>query len=200
MIKEKIAIFGSAVQEAAAIVSVAAELGEALSHHDIILITGACTGIPYQVAAAAHAHGLKEIWGFSPARNWDEQVAQTPTDDNSIYSRLIYTPKDFPYIFDLRIARKYRNVLSTATCDAGIIVSGRWGSVNEFTNLYDMEKVIGVLSGSGGFADLLPDWQTKITKPNNSVVIFDGSPKTLVNKVIEAVARRGGPRDIPENL
>lgn len=58
----------------------------------------------------------------------------------------------------------YHNVLTTAACDAGIIIAGRWGSMNEFTNLYDMGKVIGVLTGTGGIADELPQLLKKISK------------------------------------
>ena len=60
--------------------------------------------------------------------------------------------------------KKYRNVSSTANCDAGIIISGRWGTMNEFTNLYDMGKVIGILTETSGVADEIKNLSKKINK------------------------------------
>lgn len=83
-----------------------------------------------------------------------------------------------------------RNVLSTATCDGGIVLSGRYGTLNEFTNLYDMGKVIGVLTGTGGTADLLPNLGKQISKPSKATVFFDNSASALVNQVINEIRLR----------
>lgn len=188
--KEKIGIFGSAVYESEEIKTKAQELGLVLADYDVILITGACTGLPYQVALAAYKKNKTEIWGFSPARNYQEQVSLTPDDDNTIYSRLIYTHANFEFVDNIAAARKYRNVLSTANCDGGIIVSGRMGTFNEFTNLYDMGKVIGVLTETGGIADILPELITKINKPSKAAVIFNSSPQTLIKDVLQEISLR----------
>lgn len=45
--KEKIGIFGSAVYDSEEITAKARELGEVLAESDVILITGACSGLPY---------------------------------------------------------------------------------------------------------------------------------------------------------
>lgn len=80
-----------------------------------------------------------------------------PAADTTIFDRLIFIPKDYEFTKNKQVSLKYRNVTSTASCDAGIIISGRWGSLNEFTNLYDMGKIIGVLIGTGGVADELEE-------------------------------------------
>lgn len=59
----------------------------------------------------------------------------TNGDDVSKYAKVFYIPKDFASQYDLQVCRKYRNVTSTANCDAGIIISGRWGTMNEFTKM-----------------------------------------------------------------
>ena len=74
--------------------------------------------------------------------------------------------------------------------DAGIIISGRWGTMNEFTNLHDMGKVIGVLTGTGGVADDLSSLSKKIHKPSKAVVIFDSSPEQLVKRILEELKHR----------
>lgn len=62
--------------------------------------------------------------------------------------------------------------------------------MNEFTNLYDMGKVIGVLTGTGGIADEINGLLSKISKPGKAVVIFDNSPVKLITQVIEAINKQ----------
>ena len=78
--------------------------------------------------------------------------------------------------------------MTCADCDAGIIIGGRIGTLNEFTNLYDMIKVIGALKGSGGTADLIPKILEEAKKKGGTVIIEE-DPKILVDKVIEEVQR-----------
>ncbi len=186
----KIGVFGSAAgEEIEKATAVAKEVGEELGVSGSILITGACSGLP-NVAAVAAAKKGAEIWGFSPAMNYEEQVETTKPDDNSIYNKIIYVPENFPFASDLKVRRKYRNVISTATCDAGIIIAGRWGTMHEFCSLYDFGKVIGVLAGTGGIADELPELSKKISKESRAKVIFNDSPKELVNLVIKELETR----------
>lgn len=189
--KRKIAIFGSAVNDNLdKIKEKIKDLGEALADKNVILITGACTGIPYQVALTAFKKSKTEIWGFSPCINYGNQVKSTPQDDNSIYSKLIYVSKSYEFADNIEVSRKYRNVTTTASCDAGIIISGRWGTMNEFTNLHDMGKVVGILTDTGGIADLIKDLYQKISKPTKAVLIFNSSPQKLVNLVLEELNKR----------
>ena len=67
-------------------------LGESLAKKDVIIITGACTGIPYQVASVAYKQNKTEIWGFSPYKTYTDHY-NNEVDDNSIYSKLIYIRK-----------------------------------------------------------------------------------------------------------
>lgn len=183
MNKLRIGIFGSGILNQDKTVSLARDLGKELGKKKVTIITGGCSGLPYQVAFEAHKFGSKII-GYSPVVNLAEQKDFTPTDDLSIYSKLIYIGKNFEYKSNRKISQKYRNVLSTAACDAGIIISGRWGTLNEFTNLMDMEKIIGVLTDTGGIADELPRLMTKIKKDKTGTVIFESSPKVLVKTVL----------------
>jgi len=189
--RPKIGVFGSSAgPELESMTTKAKAVGTALAFFDPILITGACAGLPYAAALAAREHGCTELWGFSPATDYKGQVAITPECDNTIYSSLIYIPEHYEFRNDIKVARKYRNVTSTATCDAGIIISGRWGSMNEFTNLFDMGKIIGVLTDTGGIADELATLEKKIRKPGNAIIIFDSSPEALVRRIIETLKKR----------
>ncbi len=184
--KYKIGIFGPPIGDMQQVLPKATQLGKLLGQQAELfaIITGACTGFPYVVAKEASKAG-SEVIGFSPVFNIEEQKLLTPDDDITIYSQLVFMPRDFAYADNRRICFKYRNVISTASCDAGIIISGRWGSLNEFTNLVDMQKVVGVLTGTGGIADELPDLTQKISKEGQGPIVFDDDPKKLLQKITD---------------
>ena len=186
--KFKIGIFGSAEGNTNEILEKARELGKALGRiPNIIILTGAANGLPYAVAEEAFTEGAGkvEIWEYSP--NLDEQslIEDTPDADISIYKQIIYIPKAYEFAKDRKISRKYRNITTTANCDAGIIISGRWGTLNEVTNLYDFGKIIGVLTGTGGIADELEQLSKKIHKLSTAKFIFNSNPEKLVNEVLK---------------
>lgn len=188
--KFKIGVFGSNAEELeTSVIEKAKQIGKELARYKIIIITGASSGLPYHAAQEAAKKGA-EIWGYSPVSNVENQKRFAPNDDISIYKKLIFVPKIFLLSNNLESSKKYRNVVSTATCDAGIIISGRWGTLNEFTNLYDMGKIIGVLTGTRGVADELPTLTQKISKKSKAKIIFSSSPKELVKKVIKELKSR----------
>jgi len=182
--KYKIGVLGSAEYPEQNFVEKAEELGrELISRKDeIIVCTGACSGLPYAVASVA-AKGGVEVWGFSPAADFAGQKKEMPNEDLSIFRKFFYLPKDFPFINDINISRKYRNIILTASVEAGIIVGGRFGTLNEFTNLYDMGKIIGVYEGTGGVADEIAYLIKKINKKTQAQIVFEHSPKKLLEKI-----------------
>lgn len=183
--KYKIGVFGSNAKELSQdIIYKAQQVGKELAGYDIIIITGASSGVPYQAANEAAKRRI-EIWGYSPNVDIKSQKKFSPNDNISIYKRLIFIPKNFEFVSNPQVCKKYRNVISTASCDAGIIIAGRWGTLNEFTNLYDMGKIIGVLTKTGGIADELPRMCKLISKKSKAKVIFSSSAKTLVKKLIK---------------
>ena len=183
--KYKIGIFGSAAAGSATITTdvkqLAEQVGQALAKHkdEVIVITGGCSGLPYTAAHETAQHGV-EVWGYSPVLGMEEQKDFTPNDDLSIYTKLHFVPKDLDAIDTRRKRMKYRNVLSTEACDASIIISGQWGSLNEFTNLIDMQKTVGVLTGTGGIADELSHLTAKIHKEGQGEVVFESDPEKLI--------------------
>lgn len=188
--KYKIGVFGSASGELKSdVIEKAKELGQILADYSIEIITGACSGLPYQVAAEAEKNGIS-IFGYSPELNLEGQKKFTPKDDLTIYKKIFFVPRTFEYCNNKLVCKKYRNVTSTANCDAGIIISERWGTMNEFTNLYDMGKIIGVLTGIGGIADEIEKLNKKIVKQSKAKIIFNSSPASLVNDIINELNKR----------
>jgi hypothetical protein len=117
----------------------------------------------------------------------EEQLEFTPDDDLSIYSTLHFVPRTFLFNADLLVSKKYRNVISTAHCDAGIIIAGAWGTLNEATNLIDYGKVVGVLTGSGGIADELKGLAGGVKLAAGSAMVFNSSPAGIVEDVLAAL-------------
>lgn len=188
--KQKIGIFGSAVDDNPQVLDKARELGSILAKHDVIFVSGATTGISDVILGAAKEQNPDiEVWGY-PAFQNRKALSVEIGESVELYSKLVFIQDSFPFKENVGVSRKYRNVISTATVDAGIIVSGRWGTLNEFTNLHDMGKVIGVLTETGGIADALPDLYKKIYKPGKAVVIFKNSPQKLVSDILDLLSLR----------
>lgn len=187
--KYKIGIFGSADDFDQSLIGKAKEIGKLLGQAGTIVINGATSGFPYIASLEAFRNGV-EIWGYSYELNAESMKKRMPDHDLSIYSKLVYVPASFPFASDIQVSKKYRNVISTANCDAGIIISGRWGTLNEFTNLYDMGKVIGVLTGTGGIADELPKLSQKISKKSKAKILFNDSPAELVKGVLHELSTK----------
>ncbi len=201
MDKHHIGVFGSAADMTPAQTQRALELGSVLAQYAerLIIITGGCSGLPYTVASIAASRGV-EVWGYSPMCSEELQKTKYPNDDITIYKKLFYvpstyqefllSPQDLDQNTDQMLRSKFRNVRSVINCDVGIIISGRWGTMNEFTNLYDTGKLIGVLTGTGGVADELPGLTNTISKSTGAKVLFNNSAEELVKDIFIALQSR----------
>lgn len=154
----------------------AEHLGRAIAHREMILVTGATTGIPYWAAKGAKdAAGI--VIGLSPALSESEHIKtyQLPVDYHDV---IIYT--GFNY--------SGRNLFLTRTSDAIIVVCGRMGTLNEFTIAFEDQKPIGVLEGTGGTADMAREVIAKSHRGPGKVV-FESDPERLLDKVIELIQK-----------
>ena len=196
----KIGVFGSAVEDNKKALALAKKIGKEVGKRkNLILITGGGTGLPYAVASKASEKGVN-IWGFTPEIDFKHHKMVYPENNPSVFTKLFYVPAYYRDLFFInkkgqfkceRFARQnYRNVISTANCDAAIIISGRWGTLNEFINLYEMGKVIGVLTETGGVADELETLVTKVPKKTDAIVHFEPDSNKLISKVIDSLRKR----------
>jgi uncharacterized protein (TIGR00725 family) len=176
--KITLGVMGSSTEEDPAIRQSAFQIGEQIAERGAVLITGATTGLPLDAAAGAKKKG-GEVIGFSPAHNEAEHAKMgLPLTDHDL---IIYTGLGF----------KGRNLLNVRASSGLTFVGGSMGALNEFTIAYDEHKVIGILSGSGGFCDQLQDWMEHLKKPANQAVIhYSPDPKTLLSQVFESIYRR----------
>src|SRR5213082_2190069 len=167
--KLKIGVMGSAAEAGTTTIGETARaLGQAIAAHDLILLSGATTGVIHLVGKAARDAGGFHL-GISPAENERDHVErfQLPTD---ACDAIVYTG------FGL----KGRNVVLVRSCDVVIFIAGSIGSLNEFTIAYDEGKVIGCLTGTGGVADEAKQIVTRLQKQTKARIFYDDDPERLI--------------------
>jgi hypothetical protein len=151
----------------------ARRLGQKLAAAACVLITGELDGIPGRVVAAHSQHGGLSV-GISPAHSAVEHAAlygATPCPSTVV----IYSGFGF----------KGRNVIAVRSVDIVLLFAGGIGTLNEFTIAYDEGKVIGLLQGTGGVADLAPTLLDRLpARATGAVVVADPDPEQLVERCI----------------
>ena len=173
--KIKVGVMGSAEAGAAtALREKAIALGRAIAGRDVILLTGATTGVVYETGKAATEAGVFHI-GISPAGDEREHIEryQLPLD---ACAAIVYTG------FGL----KGRNVVLVRSCDVVLFIAGSMGSLNEFTIAYDEDKVIGCLTGTGGVADSVEELVKTFPKLTEARILYDADPERLLDSCLAA--------------
>ncbi len=182
----KIGVFGASINTEEDITNKARKIGEEIGKTGNTIITGACKGIPLAAVEGAKAMGGYSI-GFSGAYSREQHIAIMGTA-LELYDNLVLIPQEYKYKEMRTYCLKYRNVSSVAECDVAIIIGGRWGTINEFSIAYDMGKIIGILSHTGGATECIKLLIDYFQKKTDSQVIFDSNPVSLVNQVCQAIA------------
>jgi uncharacterized protein (TIGR00725 family) len=152
-------------------------MGKAIAKSGHILTTGATVGLPYFAALGAKEAGGTSI-GFSPATSLREHVRKY---------RLPYDVFDFINFTGLKYVG--RDLYLVQSSDAVITIGGRFGSLHEFTSALEAHKPCGVLIGSGGAADIIPQLLTMLDPPHGDMVVMDDDPERLVKKMIAILDR-----------
>jgi uncharacterized protein (TIGR00725 family) len=150
----------------------AKSLGEAIAKAGQTITTGATIGLPYFAAKGAKEAGGKSI-GFSPAVSLREHLRKY---------RLPYECYDFINFTGLNYVG--RDLYLVQSSDAVITIGGGFGSLHEFTSALEAHKICGVLLGSGGMADLVPELMNILTPVDEDLIVYSSDPKELVDKVI----------------
>ena len=156
----------------------AKQLGAAIAQHGCIFFYGATIGLPLAAAKGAKENGALVV-GVSPAANEEEhrEKYKYPTD---ACDAVVFTGFGFPG----------RNVVLVRSCDAIIVIGGKIGTMCEFTVAYVEERPIGVLVGSGGFADKIKEYEQDVLKREiKTPIVYDADPKKLVEKVLQALEK-----------
>jgi hypothetical protein len=148
------------------------QLGVEIARRGCALITGGCPGLPYEATKGAKANGGVTI-GISPGHNLDEHINKykSPTENIDV---LIYTGTGL----------MGREVTAINSCDIVIIVSGRSGTLGEFSIAYDEGKLIGVLEDTGGITGIIKDLVRNIQKATGSHIVYNSDPQKLIEELL----------------
>ena len=155
----------------------ARRLGRAVAVRGCTLITGACPGLPYAaVEGAKGAGGL--VVGISPALGEPDHV------------RRFHSPvRGFDLIIYTGSGLMGREVVNIRSSDMVVIIGGHSGTLGEFAIAYDEGRLIGVLTGTGGIADLTGQLQQHLSvKQTGAHVIYDADPDVLLDRLLDYFA------------
>ncbi|HYH74820.1 MAG TPA: hypothetical protein VD735_02555 [Candidatus Saccharimonadales bacterium] len=153
-------------------------IGEEIAKSGHILTTGATIGLPYFAAFGAKQKGGTSI-GFSPASSLREHV------------RKYRLPHDvFDFINFTGMEYVGRDLYLVQSSDAVITIGGRIGSLHEFTSALEAHKPCGILLGSGGTADIIPELIAKLQPEFGDLVIYDEDPVSLVSRIIAILDKK----------
>ena len=174
-----VGVMGSAGSDSdQTVVQRARVLGETIAAQGLVLITGACPGLPWECASGARTRDGLSV-GISPALSLDEHLHKyhSPAD---AFDVLIYTGSGL-------MGREVTNIRSS---DMVIILGGRSGTLGEFAIAYDEGKLIGVLEGSGGITRELPNLIRHIDKDTGALLIYESDPVVLIEQLLKAYTDR----------
>jgi uncharacterized protein (TIGR00725 family) len=157
---------------------IAKTVGKAIAKSGHILTTGATVGIPYFAALGAKEAGGTSI-GFSPASSLREHVSKY---------RLPYDVFDFINFTGMNYVG--RDLYLVQSSSAVITIGGRFGSLHEFTSALEAHKPCGVLLGTGGAADTIPQLMDILPPPDNDIVLYDENPERLVERLIAILDKK----------
>ncbi|CAN5447168.1 hypothetical protein BH10PAT3_BH10PAT3_5730 [soil metagenome] len=147
--------------------------GAAIAKKGHILTTGATVGLPYYAARGAKLAGGVSI-GFSPASSIREHLHKY---------RLPHIFFDFINFTGLNYVGRDQYLVQSS--DAVITIGGRIGSLHEFVTAINAGKPCGILLGSGGAADIIPQLVQMIEIPHRSLIVYDDDPEVLVDMIIK---------------
>lgn len=151
----------------------ARRLGRAIADAGCTLITGGCPGLPQEaVIGARQAGGL--VVGISPALSEAEHVERYGSPSEG-FDVMVYTGSGL----------MGREVVNIRSSDIVVIIGGQSGTLGEFAIAFDEGRLIGVVSRSGGVADLIVDLVGRFTKETGATVIEDADPERLITRLIE---------------
>ncbi len=162
------------------------ELGVSIAKSGHILTTGATVGLPlYAAKGATDADGMSI--GFSPAASLRE------------HTKKYRLPVGFfNYINFTGMRYIGRDIHLVQSSDAVITVGGRMGSLHEFTTALEAHMPCGVLLGSGGLADAIPELLKTLEEPAGSIVIYDTDPENLVKKIVKVLQEQNKDLNVSE--
>ncbi len=152
--------------------ALATRIGAAIARRGHITTTGATVGLPFFAAKGAKEAGGMSI-GFSPASEIRDHMRRY---------RLPREYFDFINFTGMHYVGRDTHLIQSS--DAIITVGGRFGSLHEFVTALEAHKPCGILVGSEGAADIIPELMKVLEPPREHLVIYDENPENLVERIV----------------
>jgi len=171
-------------------------IGAAIAKKGGVVLTGACPGLPDLAVKGAKAKGGLSV-GISPHSSFAKhRKAGAPTNFDVLQTTRVpaaHRCKGRPNFMGREIDNIERS-------DVVIVAGGRFGTLGEMAIALEERRPVGILTGSGGVADVAKKViaaSTRAGKPPGAPVIYDSNPVRLVNRLYKAKQKhdaRGAPR------
>lgn len=175
MKKYKICVSGAADGFSKEAAQMAKKVGEEIARRNQVIVTGATRGIPHLAALSAKKAGGVSL-GISPAASEAEHIGKYLLPGDQAFDYIIYTKAGYTG----------RNLLMVRSCDATIIVSGRMGTLNEFTCAFEENEIVGILENSGKIASEIRHI-LEIAGKGVRKTFFETDPVKMVDEIIRRI-------------
>lgn len=161
------------------------DLGGQVASGGHVVLTGAAPGLPDHSVKGAKAKGGLTV-GISSFRTMaDHTKSGSPTN----FDVLQLTSLPPALRGQNRPNFMGREIDNIERSDVIVIAGGRFGTLGELSIALEERRPIGVLTGSGGVADIVKDVvkaSQRAGKGPGAPVIYDSNPKRLVTRLIKA--------------
>lgn len=175
MKKYKICVSGAAEDYSQEAASMAKKVGKEIAERGHVIVTGATRGIPHLAALAAKKADGASL-GISPAASEAEHLGKYLLPGDRAFDYIIYTKAGYTG----------RNLLMVRSCDATIVISGRMGTLNEFTCAFEENEIVGVLENSGKIASEIRHI-IEVANKGMRKTFFGHDPVLIVDEVIKRI-------------
>ena len=170
----RVGVMGSANEATdPGVIEVCRRLGRTVAERGCCLLTGACPGLPHEAVLGAKQAG-GHVVGISPAATLREHVEGFGSPYRE-YDVLIFTG----------LGRMGRELVNIRSSDIVVVIGGRAGTLGEFAIAYEEGKLIGVLTGTGGIADVVRTLEANLHKATGAEVLYEEEPSRLVDRLLE---------------
>jgi uncharacterized protein (TIGR00725 family) len=168
-----IAIFSSAKQKVDEELNIIAEeIGVYLAKKKIKVVTGGSLGIPALVVKAAKHNG-GETMAFFPDHDPESHGRRFDNQSTEFFDTFKFIP-----------GFTKRSLAMIGFVDAAIVLNGRMGTLSEITMAIEEGLIVGIVQGTGGISDLVPEVLKISNKEICSKVILSDDYKEIIDQII----------------